>query len=1081
MKELKENYLIYKLKLKDFKETKDEETNEIIKYSYSFDEVVKDKAEKINVNAIKDKIENKENLSDEEIENLADDRIREIKNKILEDIKRDAKIIVRDTELIRIIKALKLYGDENYEFIKDAEYIFTEDLISVSISIPIYKELKNLDGEIEFNGETYKRILASSGNVRNKKVIFVKRDLYDKAMEILLCGIDKDAEHKQLSKYNAYIGLANSDTLPVSSPRIVVIDDFENTIEEIFDIVTKDEKGNFNVKNDVKKQFKFMPFDGAGLVDVSQARKWTWELGLLKKLDNGREVLDYLPSSFQFRQSIGLKGNLYVMDIKEYVKKLPKEKQKIVDVWGKEHDIINENGELLIDAILTKSQFKFKNYYASFEDYEDKFNEELYGYKRTFNIAKWGNKQNKDEAMLSYQPLQTLELDIEDIKELCSPTIERIKKISTDADEFIKFRGLEERNGDRIPQYYKALKENKELFNDSYIKEKVNKDIAKIKDNALKGGIIVSGNYQTLTPDLVAFMEYATGQEVKGVVKAHEVYCKYWKEKEVKQIDIIRFPHIAMEHCLADMIEQEQEEFKYINDGVIMSIWDSYLERLGNADEDGDRVLSTNNSLLCERVEAQKTNTILFENNFKLIPEDNGEDEEIHKISDIDKLIEVDCNGMRASIGEVVNKISTLWSMEKSDKRDKYIKIMMVVGCLVIDFVKTGVLETVPKEILEFLKNDDKNNDKKKILKPKFLKVKYKKVDKDQKRKNKNIALVGDEGITESFNENDCTMNRIYDYMQEELNKIETIEAENKDCLLESMRNKDINIYNETYPKILEKIKEFKEELDSITQKNSIDIEMFEYDSDKKIQQIDKYNYLYSYYRNEILSIIADNKQVNMDKLIDYIIYIFYLEEDFALKNESKDMLWNMFGSELRKRAKGIELNNDINNERINERREKLLKKKEKIKNNSQKIVIEDINFRKDDDPVVVEVCKDKIFNNINKFEITKNSKRVLKALVLLKLIYNHFKMEQLVVYQNKKKKLNRSMLAKMTGLNINKIDAALMELKDNEIIELKISGDKLHILVEIVFDYLSIEGGNIAKINSLEKIKTYINNEKIS
>ena len=1079
MKELKENYLIYKLKLKDFKEKVDEETNEI-KYSYSFDEDVKDKAEKINVNAIKDKIENKENLSDEEIKNLVDDRIREIRNKILEDIKRDAKIVVRDTELIRIVKALKLHEDDDYKFIKEGKYTFTEDLISIGISIPMYKKLKDLDGKIEFNGEIYKRILASSGNVRNKKVIFIKMDLYDKAMEILLVGIDKDAEHKQLSKYNAYIGLANSDTIPVSSPRIVVIEDFENTIEETFDIVTKDEDGNFNVKNDVKKQFTFMPFDGAGLVDVNQARKWTRELGILKKLDDGREVLDYLPSSFQFRQSIGLKGNLYIMDIKEYVKKLPKEKQKIVDAWGNEHNIINENGELLIDAILTKSQFKFKNYYESFENYEEKFNKELYRYKRTFNIAKWGNKKNEDEAMLSYQPLQTLELDIDDIKELCSPTIERIKKISTDADEFIKFRGLEKSNGDRIPQYYKALKENPILFNDSYIREKVNKDIAKMKDNALKGGIIVNGNYQTLTPDLVAFMEYATGQEVKGVVKAHEVYCKYWKEKEVKQIDIIRFPHIAMEHCLADVIEQEQEEFKYINDGVIMSIWDSYLEKLGNADEDGDRILSTNNKLLCKRVENQKTNTILFENNFKLIPEDNGEDEEIPKISNVDKLIEVDCNGMRASIGEVVNKISTLWSMKKSEERDNYIKIMMVVGCLVIDFIKTGVLETVPEEILEFLKNDDKKNDKKKILKPKFLKVKYKKVEKNQNRKNKNIALVGDEDTIESFNNNDCTMNRLHDYMDEELEKIKKLKAVDKDCLLESMRNKDINIYNETYPKILEKIKEFKEELDSITQKNSIDTEMFEYNSDKKIQQIDKYNYLYSYYRNEILSIIADNKQVNMDKLIDYIIYIFYLEEDFALKNESKDMLWNMFGSELRKRAKGIELNNDIDNEIISERREKLLKKKEKIKNNSKKIVIEDINFRNDDDPVVVEVCKDKIFNNINKFEITENSKRVLKALVLLKLIYNHFKMEQLVIYQNKKKKLSRSILAKMTGLNINKIDAALMELKDNEIIDLKISKDKFDILIEITFDYLSIEGGNIVKISSLEKIKTYINNEKI-
>ncbi|MBF7811911.1 hypothetical protein IS491_25300 [Clostridium beijerinckii] len=55
-------------------------------------------------------------------------------------------------------------------------------------------------------------------------------------------------------------------------------------------------------------------------------------------------------------------------------------------------------------------------------------------YKRTFNIAKWGNKKNKDKALLSYQPIQSLELTQEQIEILCKPTVEIIKNISTDVD-----------------------------------------------------------------------------------------------------------------------------------------------------------------------------------------------------------------------------------------------------------------------------------------------------------------------------------------------------------------------------------------------------------------------------------------------------------------------------------------------------------------------------------------------------------------------------------------------------------------------------------------------------------------------
>ncbi len=633
------NYRMTKLKLSEFKiepeytgklikldgkqvretvKVKNEKGKEVTKFQYVWNinttvqsalcktikGMKKNTLEKISEIKEEDRTEEIINKKKEELKN----NIKSMVIKSKEKIENSNKVIVRDTELIRIIRTLNL--DNNS--IEENGYIYIKDLICVAVSVPMYKKIEK-DGIIEVNHIRYKRILASSGNVRNKKVIFIKEELYKNAMTILLCGLPEDMEHKQISKYNAYIGLVNSDTIPVSTPRIIVVDDFKKTITETFDVVIKHKKdeenkeGKFEVIPDQEKEFEFMPFDGAGLVNIDMARKWSRELNLLK-LDKktGINKIDYVPSSFQFRAIVGIKGNVYTCDFKECLKNLDDKEKYIIDIWDKKHNIFDDKGNLLIDVILTKSQFKFYDKYSNFDKWKDVFDKELelidekgneIKYKRTFNIAKWGNKKNKEKALLSYQPIQSLELTNEQIKTLCKPTLEIIKNISTDVDEFLQYRGLLEetieddgtitlKNTDmkRVPKYYEALRENKNLFYDSYIQDKMKADIKKFQENAMKGMVFIDGNFQTMCPDIVAFFQYVTRQDVKGVVFKNNIYSNYWREKEVTEVDIIRFPHIANEHCIANVIQEEIKEFEYIQDGIIVSIEDSTLEKLGNAD-----------------------------------------------------------------------------------------------------------------------------------------------------------------------------------------------------------------------------------------------------------------------------------------------------------------------------------------------------------------------------------------------------------------------------------------------------------------------------------------------------------------
>ena len=55
--------------------------------------------------------------------------------------------------------------------------------------------------------------------------MLVSVDVWEKALDILLCGLDRNTKYKFMSKWNSYIGLAATDSIPVSMPNIVVIDD----------------------------------------------------------------------------------------------------------------------------------------------------------------------------------------------------------------------------------------------------------------------------------------------------------------------------------------------------------------------------------------------------------------------------------------------------------------------------------------------------------------------------------------------------------------------------------------------------------------------------------------------------------------------------------------------------------------------------------------------------------------------------------------------------------------------------------------------------------------------------------------
>ena len=140
-------------------------------------------------------------------------------------------------------------------------------------------------------------------------------------------------------------------------------------------------------------------------------------------------------------------------------------------------------------------------------------------------------------------------------------------------------------------------------------------------------------------------------------------------------------------------------------------------------------------------------------------PYDAKKKKEMIKVSDIDTILDCDYKGYKNNIGNVINPISILWSLDQGRTVQDYIKIMSVVGSITIDYAKHGEEAGIPKEIIKLLK---------KHRKPYFMKyLRSGRKKRSQEKELKKIGAVAESDIdTELFDDTGCTMNRICHYVE---------------------------------------------------------------------------------------------------------------------------------------------------------------------------------------------------------------------------------------------------------------------------------------------------------------------------
>lgn len=1055
----------------------------------------------------------------------------------------------QESPYVEGIISLKIgHSIRKYESIKDNYGVLVLEQYESKLNLESGKlELTRLYEDEEKqkpSNEYYKRLIVGSNHTRGKKAYFVRVDLYDKLDKILLGGIDelKKVNHypnyeKGAAKWNSYYGLPSTDSKPVSEiPNIVVIKDFKRVAEDTFDEVVQTKEKNpkwksgddekdkyvkkYDVNNNVFSKYEILPFDGAGLVSVETAQKWSEELGIVNS--KGKS---YIPAAFQFRVIPGFKGNLYTFDIVSFAKEYG---SIITDINDVKHDLSTEE----IDVIFTESQAKFLKLFGNdVKRWKDIFEKPVIFYKkdvngkdakeiessyqRTFNISEYSEdvRDIKVKMLTAYQHLHSLHFNNteteNEMETFSNRTVDMFKKISTDPNEFLQFRSCTEelevndkKDWNRIPPYYRVAyylsRENREvLFEDRYFQKKAQEDILGLRKRILSGKLYVTGNYQVLTPDIFALAQYAFGKrgyEVTGLLKSEEIYSNWWIYKDNKEgneyscdkMAITRNPEIYMEARTVSMVDRSSERykemlkwFKYQTTGIVTDSYSTVPLALGTADFDGDHVATTNCKEYVNAIERARNlgdgNTIILK--VKDMTENEMKSLEAN-ISDVNKLMEFDILAYRNNIGSVIDKVSTLWGVkqtkENKDEVRRLIKIMVIVGQLTIDAAKSGEFEGIPSEIEDYIK---KNH----VLKPYFMRYLPKNSEKLKKEMDaiKNAETIfGKASVVErqkKFSDEPTNLNLLCHYLENEINKIDVLVCQSKFDI-----KKFFSIFMTQTPcetsalfiNIKQKLKEL------VKEHNSLHRLLGSCKNEEEIKERDgHYRHFYIYAKNELLSQCKLTEEKSMNKVVNCILYMSYALCEFTQNDGAKNILWNCFGNVLIKRAKG---NNDdckIDLEAIEQRLERIKNKRNKKSDSlNRKLVVRELEPK---NPIIVTNDEVKYIRKIicnENLELLnipiklKDKLRTLSAVlfVISKKLEYKYTIKERPVHRKKKiiinsggnNCINYSNIAKLCGFNDydrKRMLDLLMEVEKLGIINFSSNNmDKLNI--GVVYDLVTEE-----------------------
>ena len=525
----------------------------------------------------------------------ADKSIAEIKRNIK--IKQKSVKNVSPAQLRKVKNEIKTLYDSLDKIQLKADYAV--------IIMDRKSHIDDLEQGFKLNGREYKRLLGTPNGVKKSSVVYVTvtaengKPMYAELQRRLDNGRDLSKQFVP-AKFEAYKALACSSSTPVTKPKgILVVDDL--IVHFTTDVIMFDDKdanevqhieptcthGNMEVELDEN--------DGYGLITPQLAEQWSQDL-----------KLDYTLGGCCIRNAF-CKGMMYPFDFQEFAKRYAKD-DTVTDVWGRTFNIQD------IEMVLPTSMLKLWDSYSSLDDYLQNCESNHYH----FAVTKVCPKTLDEERTLNYQFIQSYQLSDEQITELVQPSIDEYKDIlGGDVNKSLLFMGGMGMTADNVEYIdddcIKALMVEPELIKDPYIISRINSMLQKRITDLKIGVAKVKGNFSLISGDPYALCQHIFKTNVDsegsdkveelGLLRAHEIYSKFWVDKGVNEVVCFRAPMSCHNNVVKVSVVHSEEAdywYQYMNTVTLVNCHDAMAHSMNGFDKDGDIIFTTNNKVLLD-------------------------------------------------------------------------------------------------------------------------------------------------------------------------------------------------------------------------------------------------------------------------------------------------------------------------------------------------------------------------------------------------------------------------------------------------------------------------------------------------
>lgn len=474
------------------------------------------------------------------------------------------------------------------------------------------KDYDRANQGFKINNYKYHRLLGTNGGIKKSTITYIGNNVFEEIVRRMDNGRDKT---KLIipAKLEAYQALICSGSIPVTMPRILIVNDCNVVFEEDVIKISDECDGEPQLTFEKDYEIEYCDSDGYGLMSPDYSR-------IVNKDLYGDEYEGQTISGINTRYA-WTKGMLFTFDFVEFAKRENNSTYMLKDAWGEWRDVRE------YDVILTTSMVKLWDSYESLEHFIQCCNENHY----QFSVAKTTPHKLENVRNANYQFLQTYSFSNEELYELCKPTIDEIKGVLgydwRKAIVFAKGMYLNEDNIDYLDNdFIKALMIDNRLIDDPFIIGKLHSMIKKRISDAAKGSIKLNGNFAIVSGDLYSLAQSIFGLPVTGLLKSGEIYHRYWIDKNVDEVSLFRAPMTCHNNIRRrNVVHNEEMDFwyQYNTTGIILNSWDTTCDALNGADKDSDTFFSTDNKMIIEHTLNSPTIECLQRKAEKIVPTEN--------------------------------------------------------------------------------------------------------------------------------------------------------------------------------------------------------------------------------------------------------------------------------------------------------------------------------------------------------------------------------------------------------------------------------------------------------------------------